>query len=431
MRELWFNILHTSGARIYSLLTGIFLLFITARLLGPEGRGQVAAITTWVAFFSTFAYCSLGQVAVHRMAQEPEHTRFGQLLGSLGLLALTLTIVGWATAICLHLLLPDHIFKGLPTWPLVVGFAALPLLIWEQYGSSLLAGLNRVRVYNRYQVLGRTLTLLAAVVLVGLAGRGVTGVLEATLIGQVIVASGGAGLLLSYAREKSSHLMPSLKEMRVLLLGGAKLHLNAIGTFMTTSVNVLILNHYYDATVVGNFQLASQLLSVLMILPQAASVAIVGKVATLGPDASWPQNRSVLLHVSIMMAVISIIAALLAPLAIPLLAGAAFASSVRPFQWMLLGLIGLTFSAVMAPQWIGRGYFLQVAALTFLIGILNLGGNLWLIPLFGVDGAVGAFVATYLFSVVANGLMAWHCEVRHRSWLSQADRRSSFNAHTD
>ncbi|MCX7112896.1 MAG: hypothetical protein NTX45_22825 [Proteobacteria bacterium] len=40
MRELWVNIAHTSGAKIYSLLVGIVTLSLTDRLLGPEGRGQ-------------------------------------------------------------------------------------------------------------------------------------------------------------------------------------------------------------------------------------------------------------------------------------------------------------------------------------------------------------------------------------------------------
>ena len=77
---------------------------------------------------------------------------------------------------------------------------------------------------------------------------------------------------------------------------------------------------------------------------------------------------------------------------------------------MLPGLIGMTFSAVMAPQWIGRGYFWQAAGLTFLVGGINLACNFWLIPLYGMQGAVYAFLGTYMFSVIGNGLMVWHCE---------------------
>ena len=58
MREIWVNIAHTSAARIYGMVVGVGVLFLTARLLGAEGRGQVAAIITWASVFATFAHLS-------------------------------------------------------------------------------------------------------------------------------------------------------------------------------------------------------------------------------------------------------------------------------------------------------------------------------------------------------------------------------------
>ena len=415
LRELWINIAHTSGAKIYSLLIGVFTLSLTARLLGPEGRGQVATITTWVGMFSTFAYLSLGQVALHRMADDREQKRFGKLLGSLLLLTIVLTLAGWLAALGMYEYNPEGAFKGLPIVSLLVGFLALPFMIWEQYGSSLLMGLERIHIYNRYQVIGRTLSVAALFALVSILGFGVVGVLEANLLGQIIVAMGGIGFLFVFAREKGLACRPNKNEIKALLAGGAKLHLNAIGTFLFTSVNILILNNYHGAEQTGYFQLATQLLGVLMIIPQAASMVIYGKVTTLGPNSAWPDNKRLLLQISLGMIVLSAIAAVLAPWGIILLAGAAFQPAVQPFQWMLLGLVGMTFSTVMAPQWIGRGYFLQAAGLTFLVGAINLVANFWLIPLYGMQGAVYAFLGTYAFSIIGNGAMAWHCQCQYKT----------------
>ena len=414
MRELWGNIAHTSGAKIYSLSIGVFTLFLTARLLGPEGRGQVATITTWVSMFSTFAFLSLGQVALHRMAEDKQQERFGKLLGSLLLLTIVLTLVGFLVAQGLYWGNPVGAFKGLPVFPLVVGFLALPFMIWEQYGSSLLMGLERIRTYNRYQVIGRTVSVVAVFVLVGGLGLGVAGVLEASLLGQMIVAIGGIGFLFAFARDKGLACRPDKSEIKALLAGGAKLHLNAIGAFLFTSVNILILNNYHGAEQTGYFQLATQLLGVLMIIPQAASMVIFGKVTSLGPDGAWPDNKRLLIQITLGMIALSVVAALLAPWGITLLAGESFRPAIQPFQWMLLGLIGMTFSTVMAPQWIGRGYFWQAAGLTFLVGIINLIANLLLIPKYGMQGAVYAFLGTYGFSIFGNGAMAWHCEIQNK-----------------
>ena len=415
MRELWANIAHTSGAKIYSLLIGILTLSLTARLLGPEGRGQVAAITTWVSMFSTFAYLSLGQVALHRMADDRTHQRFGHMLGSLILLTFALTLAGWLVALGMYGYNPEGAFKGLPVWALLIGFLALPFMIWEQYGSSLLMGLERVRTYNKYQVIGRTLSALALFALVGGLGWGVSGAMGASLLGQVIVALGGVGFLIQFARSKNLSFRPDKGEIRALLAGGAKLHLNAIGNFLFVSVNVLILSNYHGPEQTGYFQLATQLLGILMIIPQAASMVIFGKVATLGPNGAWPDNKRILFQITIGMIVLSGIAAVFAPWGITILAGDKFMPAIEPFQWMLLGLIGMTFSTVMAPQWIGRGYFWQAAGLTFLVGAINLAANFWLIPQYGMMGAVYAFLGTYLFSIFGNGAMAWHCQAAYKN----------------
>lgn len=412
MRELWANVLHTSGARIYSLVIGVVTLFLTARLLGPEGRGQVATITTWVGMFSTFAYLSLGQVALHRMASDAQKTGLGRLFGSLLLIASILTVIGWFVAGMLYLFDPKGTFHQLPALPFLIGFLSLPFLIWEQYGSSLLIGLERIRIYNRNQILGRTVAIIAVFLLVGGLNLGVSGVLGAMLVGQVIVAMAGIGFLFSSVRERELSCRPDKREIKALLTYGVKLHPNAIGTFLITSSNILILHHYHGAEQTGYFQLASQLVGVLMIFPQAANMVIFGKVATLGPDGAWPYNRRLLMQMTLGMIVLGVVAAVLAPWAIIFLAGKAFEPAVRPFQWMLLGLVGMTFATVMTPQWIGRGYFWQAAVLSVGIGGINLAINLWLIPKWGMQGAVCAFIGTYAISIVCNGVMAWLCQNR-------------------
>jgi len=409
VRDLWATIAHTSGAKIYSLLIGLFTISLTARLLGPEGRGQVATITTWVAMFSTITYLSLGQVALHRMADDREHKRFGSLLGSLLLLAVILTMIGWLVALGLYWTNPKGVFKGIEVFPLFVGFLALPFMIWEQYGSSLLMGLEHIRTYNRYQVIGRTVSVITVFILVGSLGFGVTGVMESNLLGEIIIAMGGIGFLFAFARSKGLTCRPNKAEIKALLSGALKLHFNAIGTFLFTSANILILNHYHGPEQTGYFQLVTQLLGVFMIIPQAATMVIYGKVAKIGVNATWKDNKRLLIQINLGMIVLIVIAALISPWGIILLAGESFRPAVEPFQWMLLGLIGMTFSTVMAPQWIGRGYFWQAAALTLLLGIINFVANLWLIPQFGIKGAVYAFLGTYVFSILSNGGMVIHC----------------------
>ncbi len=407
MRNPWAEVGYASSAKIYAMVTGLLILFLTARLLGPEGRGQVAVISTWVAMFGTAACLSLGQVALRRMTLHKD--RLGLLLGSLVGMAIGLSLLGWLAVFGLFKAMPDLVFKGLPALALVIGFAALPLVIWEHYGSSLLIGLQRVDIYNRYQVIGRTVAVVGVLVLAGVLGLGIAGVLGASLLGEAVVALGGMGFLLASVKSAGQSSRADCGEIGELLKGGARLHLNTVGSLLITSVNVLVLNHYRGPEQAGYFQLAFQLVAVLLIVPQAASMVISGQVTALGPASAWPANRRMLVQITGTMLALGGVGALLAPWAIPWVAGEAFRPAVQPFQWLLLCLVGMSFSTLMTPQWIGRGYFVQAALLTVAAGVLGLGMNLWLIPTHGVDGAVWALLATYTFSVAANLVMAWHC----------------------
>ncbi|MBC7528520.1 MAG: lipopolysaccharide biosynthesis protein, partial [Chthonomonadaceae bacterium] len=51
MHDLWRKILGASAARFYSRAISLTTLAITARFLGPAGRGTIAAVTTWTTLF--------------------------------------------------------------------------------------------------------------------------------------------------------------------------------------------------------------------------------------------------------------------------------------------------------------------------------------------------------------------------------------------
>ena len=411
-KPIWANIAHTSGAKIYSMLTSVLILAMTARLLGPEGRGYIAAIITWVGLFSTVAHLSLGQVALHRMAGDVKNSGFGGMLGTLMLIAVCVTLVCWLVALTIYWQDWRGMFSGLPPAALIVGFIALPFLIWEQYGSSLLMGLGRIRIYNRYQMVGRTLSMVSVIVLVGWLGQGVVAVMQASLLGQVVVALGGLGFLTRYARRNHAKCRPSKAEAAALLSGGAKLHLNAIGVYLFTSVNILMLNHFHGAEQTAYYQLAAQLTGLMMIIPSAACMVMYGEVARVGADEAWPANKRLLTQLTLGMILLGVCAAVLAPWAIVLVAGEPFRPAIEPFQLMLLGVVGMSFSTLMSPQWIGRGYFWQTAVLTLLVGIVNFMAGLWLIPLHGINGAICAFLGTWMFAIVGNGSMFVHCEMK-------------------
>jgi antigen flippase len=410
MRDTWMRIVHASGARVYSLAASMAVLVLTARVLGPQGRGVVAAATSWATLFSTFGYLSLGQVAIHRASTRPGRAWLAPTLGSLLAITAVVSLAGWALVAVAYVATGGSAFAGLSGPVLALAFAALPLLVWEQYGSSLLMALDRLDIYNRAQVVGRTLGLL---LLVGLLASGwrVFAALAATLLGQAVVAGWGVRHLLSAAGER---VRPDRGTVGELLRGGMRLHLNAVGAFVVASADVLMINQYLGTRATGYYQLAMQLNLIVMLVPQAAGMVLYGRVAELGPDVAWRQQRRVLALLVGATAAFAVVAAAAAPFAIPLVAGRGFAPSVAVFQVLVLSLVGTSLSTLMAPQWIGRGLFWQASAITVAAGAANLASNALVIPRYGILGAAWVYVGTSLLSVLSNGGMALWLERRLR-----------------
>ncbi len=413
MSEIWASIAKTAGARFYGILLGVLSMSLTARLLGPQGRGEVAAILAWVALFSTFGHLSLGSVAINRATSRKDPQWFGQVVGSLLCITLVLSLLGWAIAYALRVLPGARPFSDMPTVPLALGFLMLPLLVWDSYKSSLLMATERIDLQNRALVVGRTLSLVALYCLVGWFALGPTGAIIATLAGQAVISSGG---FMALVKKGSGRLAFSWPETTALLNGALRLHVNAVGTFLfSLSTGVLIVNHARGAEEAGYFQVASQLLGVIMILPQAVSMVIYGKVTALGPNKSWPLNRSILKKSMLITLLGSAVAWVAAPWLITAIAGPAFAPSTELFRTLLPILLGTTLSNALAPQWIGRGLFIQTAMLTLAVGLISLGLSLVLVSRHGMYGAAYATLVAYGIGACVNLVFYAYCNRRSAS----------------
>lgn len=382
----------TGGARVYSTLVSLAALMLTARWLGPEGRGVVVVVTTWVTLFANLGHLCLGQVCVHRAASEPDMAWIGPAVGALAAVAAAATAVGWTAAALVYAVAGQSLFAGIPFAALALGFAALPFLIWEQYGSVLLSIVGRLRTYNVNQIVGRTAGLLLLIVAIKLLGLGIYGFLLAFVVAQALVATAGAAVLLRHARGR---LKGGLAAVGGLVRDGLKIHLVAVGMLLVSGVDIVMLQYFRGPAETGIFQLPMQLFLALLLVPQAAQLALQSRVASRSPAEFWREHRVILAIVLGAMTVIGAVLWLAASPVVRLLGGSEFAASAPVLQVLVFGLPAAALSTLMAIQWLTRGFFWQASLLTLALGAIICGLNLLLIPRFGATGAALAFVIGY------------------------------------
>ena len=397
LASLWGTLAHSSGARLYALVAQFGVLAISTRWLGPEGRGAFVAVVTWMNLFANFGHLSMGQVAMHRAATSQSTSWLAPTFGSLLAATAALTTVGAVTATVLYSASGGALFDPIPFPLLACGGLLLPFLFWEQYASSLLIATDRLRTYNWGQILGRSAGLVGIVLLVVVLDLGVVGALVAAAVAQAITSLFGIRGLWRSARPTFD-----LSTLSGLARDGVKLHANVLGPFLLTGIDILMITYYLGASQAAFYQLAAQLLMVLMILPFGGAQVSYSRVTRLGADAAWPAQLRLLAILLPAMAALAALAALLAPWGIRVVAGDDFGPAVPVFRLLVVSVVAMTFTNLMASQWIGRGFFKRASGLTLLVGGLNIVGNRLLIPVYGIEGAVWATLGSYLLSVIGN-----------------------------
>jgi O-antigen/teichoic acid export membrane protein len=285
---------------------------------------------------------------------------------------------------------------------------ALPFLIGLESGRYLLYALNALHVFNGAQLAGFASSSLVLILTVMVLNGGVTAAFFSLLVSGIVTST----LSFWYIARRAPAVRFRWTVVRRLLRGSGQLHLNAIGTFLFTQASILILSIYSTSEQVGYYQLATQLFNMTLIIPISIGTVAFGLVAKRGADGAWAEHRKLLAQGLGIALLIGISGYILAPWAIPLIAGPEFAPAVPLFQILLIALFGATLSAVMASQWIGRGWLWQAAFVTLSIGLLSLAADFVLIPQYGMYGALVSTLLTYTISVVGNGAVVLWVERR-------------------
>lgn len=408
------DVLRTGGVQLFELGVGLLTLILTARLLGPEGRGLLGATVVWAGLFAACGSLSLDAVVMNRASRGRGDTWFGELFRAIGRLYFALLALTVVVALVLRAVARDAVFGNLPDYALASGLALVPLMLWGRYQQALLLALGKLNLRNRASVLASAVSLAGLGLFVWLLGWGVPGALLAQGLASTVSAAVGLGALLRASRGGGREpLLP-------LVLDGAKVHGSAVGHYAYGSVDVVTLNSVAGAAAVGWYQLAMRLVGVGLALPGAVATVFRSRMGGLAPAESWRRQRLPALLTLAATLSGGAVAWLLAPWLVPLLAGDGFAPSVDLFRAFLPILFGRSLELLLVPQIFARGYFLTGSIIALALAGVSAALFLWLVPAQGLDGAVTAALIAFA-ALPAAVYIAW-------TWWFERDLRRQESA---
>jgi O-antigen/teichoic acid export membrane protein len=372
-----------AGVQFFAALTALVTGPLQARALGPEGRGELAAIAVPLTLAPLLVNLGLG-VYLARMAARGES--LGRLVGSIGAV---LVGVGVALAF-LSAPLADVLAGGRDTVYvfLRIGFGLMPLSLLSVLLLSLNQGLERWRSIIRHRLVVPATSMPVIVVLY------VTNHLTLTAAATLFVFVGQlATLPLLGALRLVRRLRVDLRLIGEGIRFGAPAWLALVAYQGNLNLDQLLMIRLVDSHELGLYAVAVTLAYFSMIITGPLQTVILPRSAREDRELPVRAFRVTLWTIFIS----SVVVAALTPVLLRLLFGSAF-SDAAPMVWVLLiagvplagGMVlSVALSAAGRPKRPATGELVALA--------VTIPGILLLVPVLGGIGA--ALVSLLAYSV--------------------------------
>ncbi|HEX6140314.1 MAG TPA: oligosaccharide flippase family protein, partial [Candidatus Limnocylindria bacterium] len=266
------------ATRVLQFGSTIAVAFLLARLLGPEGRGAYSLLLLLPSTLFALAQFGLPSAVTY-------YAGSGRSLPSLMRIGAGATIGLSVVLVPLTLLvlpaLEESVFQAAPGDLLRFALIAFPIQVASSLFGSMLWGRQLVRRYS-FILVGQSLaSLLAVLLLVGVAGLGVTG----ALIGQLVVTAASGAMVIWTVRsraavEERAEPPRQAAHTRELVAYGLKLYPSAVSTFLSYRSDLFLLGLLLgDAGSIGLYTLAVSLAEITFHVPDAIATILYPRVA--------------------------------------------------------------------------------------------------------------------------------------------------------
>jgi len=396
------------GGQIASALVALMIEVLCSRILGPEGRGQIA-LCAMVTALGTMLGGLGGEIPIILWSAKARD-RVSHWLPAVFLWG----FLGAATASGLWMLSyrlwhPVFLRGVTPTLATIVAIA-IPANIFFNDLIAVLTGFERFRLRAAIAFATQVAELISIVAFTAFISRSpvaaVAGMLVGLLAGGVI-----AFAALSSAIARRWNLTRASENLLPALSLGVRGQLGNLATFFTYRLDVFVVNFFLGPADVGIYALGVVVAEALWQVPQAAAVALFPRTARTEAAGSAEFTCAVSRHVLLIASLIGVVLAIVAPILIPLIFGRRFSPAIAVVWWILPGTVALSLGKLMSADLAARGkpeyssvFALAALAVTVILDFL-------LIPKMGIRGAalassIAYFVDSLLLAAKLRHLLA-------------------------
>jgi O-antigen/teichoic acid export membrane protein len=374
--------LQVLGGQVVMMAIGLVNGIITARWLGPSGRGTFQLLTLLPIMLSNFVKLGIPQASVFYMRRRG--ARASDVASNS--IWFSLLMGGAAVGVCWYWRewLLAKFLKQSPEELLFPSLALIPFVLLQFYLLGVAQAQERFREYNIRQVVPNLLSLVGLSVTLILLHMGLVGAVLVQVFIQVFMT---LWMVLRVHREAPLHLRWNGELARGMLSFGGKSYVQTLAATLHLRLDQFLCAYFLTPADVGLYAIAVNFSNLLLKIPDATGTVMFPRLAGSSERDAHTATTRVCRHTLFVLGLGVVAFALGGPIAIPLLYGHRFDGAIRPLLILLPGLLMAALYQLLTRNFTSRGKqeINIVAALVALA--LNVGLNWLLIPRWGIAGA--------------------------------------------
>jgi O-antigen/teichoic acid export membrane protein len=387
--------IHTIAVQFLGLMISTAAAIVTARILGPEGKGQLTLILLIPTLSVTFGRLGVG----HAVNFYSSRTDRDGLIQNAALLSFVLGLSMMAVALPAVYFMKDLFFNGIDPRLMVLVSFAIPLSMLFNHLMAMHQALYQIGLRNGLFLIQAISNFVLLLLLMLLFQWGLWGALFAYIASLLLVVIFSCGFFADRIFDRKSSLAPAL--IKDLLRYGIKSHIGNMLKDLSYRADILILAYFVPAASVGFYAVAITLSEIVWKIPDAIGSVLLPKVAHI--DASTARTFTPAVSRAVVWSVGALAVGLftLGGRMIELVFGRDFIPALEPLLIMLPGTMSLTLWKIIANDMIAQGYALEYSFTTAIALVAMVVFDLLLIPRFGISGAALAATIAYVLATAA------------------------------
>jgi O-antigen/teichoic acid export membrane protein len=374
---------------------------LTARFLGPEGKGLYHLIFLSVVMCAALGELGLGPASIYFIGRDRKLLPkvLGNLFLVVGSVSLFLNTAGFLFLVHLK----PQVYASLPAWIWLLVGLLVPLQILESLLMQVLSAVLRIKEISIIEVAAILFQLLLFLLLVGVMGLSVQGALLAYGLQSFLTVASYFLLILRHGGIPS---WPDLPLLRESLWFGIKSYLSNLMKYLNFRLDAFLVAglspHGIQAT--GVYSVAVSLAEMLLFIPRSIRRSLFPMVAASNDSEANRITSTACRHTMLLSLLAAAGVALFGPLMIHRLYGSQFVTALVPLFILLPGIAISSQSVILYGDLAGRGKP-EVGTMSTLAGLVaTVALDFVLIPSYGITGAAAASTFAYTLEFLVAGI---------------------------